>query len=294
MAHYWGELSALAGALSWAVATLIFSRFSHHLSALQMTLTKGVIALLLMGATLLGLSTPIASWTPWPLALLALSGLIGIAIGDSAYFAALRRIGPNKTLLLESLAPPLAGILALGLLNEPLGWHSWLGVFITTLGVTWVVMKPDPGAPANWPGVAFGLLASLCQATGVVISHYALVISQLSPLWGATLRLGSGTLAIALWLALRQPSALYKLPAQLQQQSGRRYLLLGIIVGTYLALWLQQTALQLTNPAVAQTLLATSPLFLLPLALWQGERLTWRLACGTAVALLGVLCFFWR
>lgn len=293
MAHYWGELSALAGALSWAIATLIFSRFSHHLSAMQMTLTKGVMALLLMGGTLFALSIPITNWMPWPLTLLALSGLIGIAIGDSAYFAALRRIGPNRTLLLESLAPPLAGILSLCLLNASLGWHSWLGVIITTLGVTWVVMKPDPGAAYNWPGVAFGLLASFCQATGVVISHHALVISQLSPLWGATLRLGAGTLAIGLWLALRQPNALYKLPAQLHQQGGRRYLLLGIVVGTYLALWLQQTALQLANPAVAQTLLATSPLFLLPLALWRGERLSWRLCCGTGAAILGILCFFW-
>lgn len=294
MSRYWGELSALAGALSWALATLIFSQFSHHLSALQMTLTKGVVALLLMATTLLVLSTPMGSWMPWPLTLLALSGLIGIAIGDSAYFAALRRIGPNKTLLLESLAPPLAGILALCLLNEPLGWQSWLGVVITTFGVSWVVMKPDPGVAYNWQGVAFGLLASLCQATGVVISHYALVISQLSPLWGATLRLGSGTLAIALWLSLRQPSSLYMLPAQLRQQKSLHSLLLGIFVGTYLALWLQQTALQLANPAVAQTLLATSPLFLLPLPLWRGERLTWRLAVGTVLSLLGILCFFWR
>lgn len=292
MEQYWGEISALAGALSWAVATLMFSRFSHHLSALQMTLTKGGLALLLMGVTLLCMPFPAFALHLEPLLWLALSGAIGIAIGDSAYFAALRRIGPNRTLLLESLAPPLSGILALGLLGDPLGWQSWLGVLITTAGVTWVVMKPEPGAGYSRAGIGYGLLASCCQATGVVISHYALVTSQLPALWGATLRLGCGTLLVALWLGVRQPGALRQLGGLVYRQKGRRYLVLGILIGTYLALWLQQLALQQTNPAVAQTLLATSPLFLLPLAVWQGESLSKRLVLGTGMAVLGISLFF--
>jgi len=292
--HYWGELAALAGALSWAIATLIFSKFAHHLSAMQMTLTKGCLALTLMLGTLLLMPLPSAHIALEPMLWLALSGFIGIAIGDSAYFAALRRIGPNRTLLLESLAPPLSGILALCLLGDHLGWQSWLGVVVTTAGVTWVVMKPDPEKGYNRAGLAYGLLASCCQATGVVISHYALVTSQLPALWGATLRLGCGTLAVALWLAVSQPTALRQLSGLIYRQPGRRYLFLGILVGTYLALWLQQSALKLANPAVAQTLLATSPLFLLPLALWQGEALSKRLVLGTGMALFGILLFFWR
>ena len=294
MSHYLGELSALGGALSWAIATLIFNRFSHHLSALQMTLTKGVIAALLMAATLWLWPEPLQALPFKPAAFLALSGFIGIAIGDSAYFAALRRIGPNRTLLLESLAPPLSGLLALCLLGSTLPLLSWLGVLVTTAGVTWVVMKPNPSRQLDWVGLGYGLLASICQATGVVISHYALVDSGIPPLYGATLRLATGTLVIALWLAVRNPQALLLLPAKLYQQSDRLRLLLGIVVGTYLALWLQQIALKLANPAVAQTLLATSPLFLLPLALIRGERLGWRLTLGTLTSLLGITFFFWR
>lgn len=221
MGHYLGELSALGGALSWAIATLIFNRFSHHLSALQMTLTKGVIAALLMMVTLWLWPEPLHALPIKPAAFLALSGLIGIAIGDSAYFAALRRIGPNRTLLLESLAPPLSGLLALVLLGSTLPLLSWLGVFVTTAGVTWVVMKPNPAGQLDWCGIGYGLLASVCQATGVVISHYALVDSGIPPLYGATLRLATGTLVIALWLGLRQPQALLELPAKLYQQSAR-------------------------------------------------------------------------
>ncbi|GAM63242.1 gll3359 protein [Vibrio ishigakensis] len=36
-------------------------------------------------------------------------------------------------------------------------------------------------------------------------------------------------------------------------------LLAAIFIGTFIALWLQQIALKYANPAVAQTLIATSP-----------------------------------
>ncbi len=44
-----------------------------------------------------------------------------------------------------------------------------------TAAVTFVVFQPTSEEEANWSGIAFGLLASICQASGVVISHYALV-----------------------------------------------------------------------------------------------------------------------
>ncbi|MFA0070210.1 DMT family transporter, partial [Vibrio breoganii] len=81
--------------------------------------------------------------------ILAISGVIGIAIGDSAYFAALKRIGANKTLLLESLAPPLSGVLAIMFLGAALTLQSWLGVVITTLAVTFVVFQPSKSANGN-------------------------------------------------------------------------------------------------------------------------------------------------
>lgn len=290
---FWGEIAALAGAFCWALASLIFSRFSHHLSALEMTLIKGLVALVLMLLTLLLGQQPLPFSDMHALGWLALSGVIGIAIGDSAYFAALRRIGPNRTLLLESLAPPLAGVLSLWCLHASLGYLSWAGVLLTTLGVTWVVCKPQADAHSSRSGLAFGLLASLCQATGVVISHYALTAAVIPPLWGATLRLAAGTLLIALWLRLGERLTPTALMSRVWRQPKRTTLFFGILTGTYAALWLQQVALKWANPAIAQTLLATSPLFLLPLALVRGEPLGGRLVTGTLLALVGIALFFW-
>jgi drug/metabolite transporter (DMT)-like permease len=69
-------------------------------------------------------------------------------------------------------------------------------------------------------------------------------------------------------------------------------LLTAIFLGTYLAMWLQQVSLKLIPAGVFQTLFATSPLFVLPFAAWQGERVSLRAVLGAVVALAGVALLF--
>ena len=229
------------------------------------------------------------------LAILAVSGIIGIAAGDSAYFASLKRIGANKTLLLESLAPPLSGVLALVALGSVLPLQSWLGVLLTTLAITFVIFQPDArGEQTNWSGVGFGLLASVCQASGVVISHYALVAGDLSPLLGALIRLSIGVLAVAMVIAFFEKKPFSSIKKHLGQltKSAFLWLLGAIFVGTFLALWLQQIALKHANPAIAQTLIATSPVFMLGIYVVKGEKVTAKSIIGTLAAIVGVSLFF--
>ncbi|WP_045408306.1 DMT family transporter [Vibrio jasicida] len=291
-----GEIAAIGAAIVWALATWIYSQFSHRFSAMQLNIVKGIIASMMMLVVMpllpQGLPTQIE---PLHLAVLAVSGVIGIAIGDSAYFAALKRIGPNKTLLLESLAPPLSGVLALVFLGSELTLQSWLGVVVTTAAVTFVVFQPSSsGEATNWSGIGFGLLASVCQASGVVISHYALVAGDLPPLLGALIRLSIGVLAVCLVIKVVEPAPFKGIKRHITTMGNKAmgWLLLAIFVGTFLALWLQQVALKYANPAIAQTLIATSPLFILVIYAVRGERVGVKSVMGTLMALGGISLFF--
>ncbi|MGV2986342.1 DMT family transporter [Vibrio sp. E150_011] len=290
-----GELSAIGAAIVWALATWIYSQFSHHFSALQLNIIKGVIASLMMAMVLPLMPAPTLSIEPQYLWVLGISGVVGIAIGDSAYFAALKRIGANKTLLLESLAPPLSGVLMLLFLGVTLQLQSWLGVVITTVAVAFVVFQPTQADRANdMAGIGFGLVASICQASGVVISHYALVQGDLPPLLGAFIRLTIGVLAVVIFIPFIEKKPFSSILACSKTMSRRQWtwLLGAIFVGTFLALWLQQIALKHANPAVAQTLIATSPLFILIIYAVRGERVSRRSVIGTLFALLGISLFF--
>lgn len=290
-----GEVAALAAAFFWALASVLYGRFSHHFSALQLNLIKGIFASSLMLITLPLLPEVNFELSQQHMLVLLLSGVIGIAIGDSAYFASLKRIGVNKTLLLESIAPPLSGILAVLLLGSLLSWQSWLGVLVTTFSVALVVMQPEENKQAvNASGIGLGLLASVCQATGVVISHYALVAGDIEPLLGALLRLLAGISAIFLMLLLFKRNELFAIAGGFRKLASREFalLLLAIIVGTFLTLWLQQVALKHANPAVAQTLIATSPLFILFFAIVKGQIPSTKTIIGTLLAIVGISLFF--
>jgi drug/metabolite transporter (DMT)-like permease len=234
--------------------------------------------------------------------ILAISGIIGIAIGDSAYFAALKRIGANKTLLLESLAPPLSGVLALMFLGAALTLQSWLGVVITTLAVTFVVFQPsnsvsdDSTNQAQWSGIGYGLVASVCQASGVVISHYALVAGDIPPLLGALIRLTIGVFAVMMIIPFVENKPYSSIKRDLWEMTklDKLWLLSAIFVGTFLALWLQQIALKNANPAIAQTLIATSPVFILVIYALKGEKVSKQSLIGTLAAVGGISLFFYQ
>ncbi|TMO91512.1 EamA family transporter, partial [Pseudoalteromonas sp. S3260] len=77
-----------------------------------------------------------------------------------------------------SLAPALTGILNIVLLGVYLPLLAWLGIAITSVGVILAVLPQRHLPPVDkkfyFQGVAFALLAALCQASGMVMSKGAM------------------------------------------------------------------------------------------------------------------------
>ena len=63
---------------------------------------------------------------------------------------------------------------------------------------------------------------------------------------------------------------------------------------TYLGIWLQQTSLKFAPTGIAQTFLATSPLFILPIVAFQGEKISLRAILGAVISLGGIALMFLR
>ena len=80
-------------------------------------------------------------------------------------------------------------------------------------------------------------------------------------------------------------------PARARNQLWR-LVVAATFVGTFLGVVLQQLALKHAQAGVAQTLLGTSALFILPLVAWRGERVSLRAILGAAVAVVGVAMLF--
>lgn len=285
-----GELAALSAAFFWALSTVLFGRLGKALSPLTLNLVKGVIAIALILLTLL-LQAKLQPELPLPETVwLLLSGVVGIGLGDTAYFTALNALGARRVLLLESLAPPLTALLAWQLLGEQLSPIAIGGILLTLLGVAWVISERVPADTPRpiypWQGILWGLLATLAQASGAVMSRGALAGTAIDPLWSGLLRITAGVVVLVILVGIKG-----QVGAQLSPlRSGRLLLLvtLAAFLGTHLGIWLQQVSFKYTAAGIAQALLATSPLFVLPIAAVLGDRITWRAVLGVLVAIAGV------
>jgi drug/metabolite transporter (DMT)-like permease len=287
-----GEIAGLTAAFLWALSSVVYSFLGQKISPLQLNIFKGIAAIFLILVTLIIQNREFTAIEPFPLTLLALSGLVGIGLGDTAYFLALNNLGARKTLVLETLSPPLGVFLAFIIIGETIAPLAWCGILLTLLGVIWVISEQavDKNSIEARYGILWAVLAALAQAVGAVLSRLALLDSPVSPLESSLIRIVAG---VAIAFILTQISFV---PTQstliktIQTFSKRT---LGIIFlaafgSTYLGIWRQQTSLKFAPTGIAQTLLATSPLFVIPLALMMGEKVTFKSFLGVVIALIGI------
>jgi drug/metabolite transporter (DMT)-like permease len=289
-----GESAALSAAILWAISSVIYSRLGLKITPLQLNLYKGIIAIALIAITLAIQGTALINLSTSTVVLLIISGMIGIGLGDTAYFSALNSLGARRTLLLETSSPPMGALLALIFIGEQLASSSWCGIFLTILGIAWVISERNPvdQISVSSQGIMWGILAALAQALGAVISRYALIQSAVSPLESTLIRLIGGTV-IVIGLLFVPVTKQTKMQWQLSRRS------LGVIAiaafgSTYLGIWLQQISLKFAPTGIAQTFLATSPLFILPIVALQGEKISLRAILGVVISLAGIALMFIR
>jgi drug/metabolite transporter (DMT)-like permease len=295
--HYaLGAAAALGSAASWAVGAFLFKALGESLTPLAMTLAKGVCSLAILGTAIFVLGP--AGMEGRAVALLALSGLLGIALGDTFFFRALRGLSPLSLLVMMVLGQVLTVGAAVAFLNESLSTAAALGIPLVLGGVVLVLWSTSSGegATTRWDGVFYGLLAVLCMAASTVIlklvvgtdrnpgqpnfirdSIQELVVRMLAGTAGVLL-VGIVTAQVKGWAA----------PFQQRKLAGRFVLAVAVIA--FGGFWLSQVALTLTTVAVASILTATEPVFALVIgAIFYRERTPLMACIGTVITFAGVV-----
>lgn len=275
-------LAALAAALCWTMASLLWRRLPTSLSPARLNLLKNLLAFALQVPLVAGQlgGLPVSTLLP-----LVLSGIVGIAFGDTLYFAALRRLGTRRTLTLDAGGPAVTAVAGLALLQEAPGAGQWLGLVLISLAVVVVARQRTPDRrAADGLGVLLALAALLCGSAGALLARAALRGGEVPPLQAATVRLGAAAL-VMLPLLRGMP-----LPGRRPLPAGRRWprLLLATLLGTSCGIVLQQTALAGLPGGLAVALLSTAPVMALPLARLEGDRPGWAGVLAAVAALAGI------
>ena len=285
-----GVLAALAAALCWTLASFCWRRLPSSLGAAELNWIKNALGLVLL--------LPLVLWS-WPRLtavgwlLLAISGVLGIAAGDSLFFAALRRLGTRRTLTIEAAAPVVTTLAGLVLLAEWPSATRLLGVGLVSVAVVAVAGRPggvDPG-PTTQPrprsGVWLALLAVLCASGGALLARQVLAHQSISPWQAAAVRLGAATL-VQLPLASALLTAAWVPVGPRPAQPRWPLVLLATLLGTTLGIGLQQSALANLPAGQAVTLMATAPTMAVLLAPLDGDRPGFSGLLAAVLAAVGV------
>ncbi|NOZ49731.1 MAG: DMT family transporter [Chloroflexi bacterium] len=290
-----GELAALGTAVCWSFTSTFFTLAGRMVGSAVVNRIRLLLAILFLSLThwlLLG------TWFPQQVAperwfWLSLSGVIGLSIGDALLFQAFVLIGPRLSMLLMSLVPVISTLLAWLFLHEILTPLQLLAVFVTVVGVAWVILDRSPQggqqtpSQLNWTGILFGLGGALGQAMGLIAAKKGLS-GDFSPLSGTLIRMVAA--AAALWLVTIATSKTRTTFRQLASTpQSFIHILGGSFFGPFLGVTLSLMAVQATAVGIASTIIALPPIFLLPVGYFVfGERVSWRAVGGTVIALAGV------
>ncbi len=294
---YLGEIAALITSGTYAVNSALFTIAGRKVGSMVVNRVRLAVACLFLAAghwVFLGAPWPVdAGWDRW--FWLGTSGIVGLVLGDALLFQAFIWIGPRISMLMMSLAPIIAAVTAWVFLGESLSLIQVAGILITLLGIAWVILDKKPTHPARkenyLKGILFGLGGATGQGLGIVLAKPGLG-GEFSALSGNFIRMLTAFLVMVMITLVQKKyqETFLKLkehPHALGAIAGGAFF--GPFVGVSLSLY----ALQHISIGVASTLMALSPIYLLPVEYhYFHEKIGWGAILGTGLALVGVAVLF--
>ncbi|MBP7275341.1 MAG: DMT family transporter, partial [Kiritimatiellae bacterium] len=173
----------------------------------------------------------------------------------------------------------------------------WLGMAVTLGGVVWGVLDsdrreiPSTGAGAHrMRGLSLAGAGMLLQSLSVVVSKRG-IAGTVTPVEATLIRVCAGLAGFAVLIALT--GRIGRVRAGVRNRAAMAQLSLGAAVGPVLGVVLMMRALQQVPSGIAQTVLATTPVLIIPLsAILHQERITPARVCASLLALAGVALLF--
>ena len=281
-----GIVSALGAASSWTYACYLWKQQTKYFSALELNITKNIIAFIIFCPVILTLDLQ-SSFKE--ILILFLSGIIGISLGDTFYIASLEKLGTRRTLTVEALSPIIATLLGSFFLKEALSFKTYSGIFIVTISLVGVALQKTinnkyiTSKINKKKGFIFAFCSVLCAVTAASLSRLVLINSDLNPLQTTEIRLLGSIIALLPFVRNNLLNSMRKIPVK-----SKFSFLQATFLGTNIGILLQQNVFRLLPIGLGWTLLSASPVMALFFARAEGEEVNWKTIVLTVTTILGV------
>ncbi len=292
-----GEISGVLTAMCWTASALSFSLATRRAGSLAVNITRLVFAMgmfMVWSKVMRGLWTP-SDASPEAWKWLSISGLIGFVAGDYCLFKSYSFQSAKLSMLIMSLAPPVATLAGSIILHERLTWLNALGMVLVLSGIAIVILKQPESetnkSRLNYPvkGLLLALGGAIGQGVGAVFSK--LGMGNYDPFASSQIRAITGILGFIVIISFAREWR--SINFSLRNNKALVPLVIGSFFGPFLGVSLSLLAFQHTSVGIASTLIATVPVFILiPSVLIFHEKLNWKEVVGAFLAVGGMAIFF--
>lgn len=258
---YPGETMALATAITWAFAVILFKKSGEHVHPVALNLFKGLLAAVLLVPTLylfgeeLFYDRPASDY--W---LMLLSGGLGIGIADTLFFKSLNLLGAGLSAIVDCLYSPFIIGLSLIWLGESLTLIQLLGATLIVSAVLTTIAEKNSGTISRsnliW-GLVYGSLAMATMAVGIVMIKPLLTESPL--IWVTQWRIIGGLIVLTVVLLLNPRRRV--ILESLKTSGSMNYTFYGSFIGGYLAMIMWLAGMKFIQASTAAALNQTSNVF---------------------------------
>ncbi len=294
---YFGELVALATAVCWSFGTILFGYSSRRVGSFTVNTIRILFAAVLITLGNLALHGQLipANFENRQLVILGTSGIIGLVIGDGCYFKSLVILGPRIASLMSASSPIFAVIIAWVFLGQALGLLDLLGIAITLAGISWVTLERNHNSFGSQPGsktlgYVLGVGGAIGQAVALTMAKVGMG-DNFPPLNASFVRMVAA--AVVIWIIAIAAGRLPNIKSAVKDIRAVGAISAAAFVGPFLGIWLSLISIQYTKIGIASTLMATTPLWVIPLVMIiHKERPSIRAIFGTAAAVGGVSIIF--
>lgn len=292
---YVGELAALITALLWSGTAIVFTEATKRVGSYVVNITRLMLATIYLVITIIIFDLNFRiSWEQ--IYLLGLSGIVGLVFGDGFLFKAFQYIGARLSMLVMSLGPPIAAVLAYIFLGEVLSYWGILGVIVTITGIALVILKrseqPSADKKRNNMGYFFAFLGALGQAGNLIYAKEAFMLGEMNSFVATFYRMVP-SIPFMYLLGVFARRKRNRISILKEKKDALTFIIIGSFIGPFLGITFSLIAVANTYVGIASTLMSTVPILMLPLIkYYYKEKLSLLSILGALIAVIGIAILF--
>ena len=291
-----GEITALIAAFCWTITGLSFESAGKKVGSLAVNFITLVFGFIFISTYtyfarghLFPVDATIQNWT-----FLSLSGIVGFFLGDFFLFRAYVELGTRISLLIMASSPPLTAILGYLFLKEAISPLGIIGMIITILGISIVILSGDKSDGKikfnhSIKGIGYAFLGAIGQSLGTIFSKFGM--NGYNPFAATQIRIIAGFISFfILFIYLNKWGDLKE---AFKNKKAIWLIALGSVFGSFLGVSMQLTSLQYTTAGITATITSITPVIIIPFSIILfKEKITPKEILGAVLSVVGVGVLF--